>query len=202
MTEIIETKDDIMKRNILVAAQQLFQEFGLGKTTMEDIARKIGKAKSSLYYYYTNKEEIFVAVVMKEKMDVEAEVKQAVEKATTCPDKLRAFAIARFRAIRKRKVLYKILGNEMQQSLCMVNDLRENYNRIEHDIISNIITEGVKKGEFNIDKKDIDIICYVLNSSLRGLEFDAMMSTQKKFENPAEVVDKAIYFLLRALKCG
>lgn len=189
-----------MRRNILVAAQQLFQEYGLGKTTMEDIARKIGKAKSSLYYYYTNKEEIFIAVVMKEKKDVEAEVMQAVEKAANCSEKLRAFAVARFRAIRKRKVLYKILGNEIQQGLCMVDDLRENYNRIEHDILSCIITQGVKKGEFDIEANDIDVICYVLNSSLRGLEFDAMMSTQKKFDNPAEVVDKAIYFLLRALK--
>lgn len=189
-----------MRKNILGAAQQLFQEYGLSKTTMEDIARKIGKAKSSLYYYYTNKEEIFVAVVVKEKQDVTAEVTNAVEKASCAREKLRAFAFARFRAIRKRKVLYKILGNEIENNPCMIDGLRENYNRIELDIIKNIISGGIESGEFDIDPKDLDIVCYILNSSLRGLEFDAMMSTQSKFENSSEVVEKAIFLLLRSLE--
>jgi len=199
MIDYIETKDDVMRKSILEAAQQLFQEYGLNKTTMEDIAKKIGKAKSSLYYYYANKEEIFKEVVFKEKRDVENDVNIAVEKETTASGKLKAFAFARFRAIRKRKVLYKILSNEMQNNPCMIDNLRENYNRIEHDIISCIILTGVETGEFNIDTKDLDIICYILNSTLRGLEFDAMMSTQNKFGNSSEVIDKAIFLLLRAL---
>jgi len=201
MAEIIETKDDLMRKSILEAAQQLFQEYGLGKTTMEDIAKKIGKAKSSLYYYYANKDEIFEAVVFKEKRDVQNDINLAIEKETTASGKLRAFAFVRYRTIKKKKVLYKILSNEMQNNPCMINNLRENYNQIEHDIISCIISMGIASGEFKIAKEDLNIVCYVVNSSLRGLEFDAMMSTKNKVGNSVEIIEKAIMLLLRALSC-
>lgn len=201
MTEIIETKDDIMRKSILEAAQQLFQEFGLGKTTMEDIARRIGRAKSSLYYYYANKDEIFTAVVIKEKRDVQQDINLAIEKEVTASGKLRAFAYARYRAIKKKRVLYKILSNEMKNNPCMITNLRENYNQIELDIISSILSTGVETGEFKISPKNLDIICYVVNSCLRGLEFDAMMSTKNKVGSSKEIIDQAIIMLLKAVSC-
>ena len=74
------TKDDIIKDEILKEAQKLFQQFGVKKTTMEDIAKAMGKGKSTLYYYYCSKEDIFDAVILKEMGEVFHCVKQAVEK--------------------------------------------------------------------------------------------------------------------------
>ena len=51
-------KDEIIKAKILEGADKLFQKYGLGKTTMEDIAKDAGKGKSTLYYYFKSKEEI------------------------------------------------------------------------------------------------------------------------------------------------
>ena len=48
---------------ILNAAQKRFAHFGISKTSMEDIAADIGLSKSSLYYYFTTKEDIFKAVI-------------------------------------------------------------------------------------------------------------------------------------------
>ena len=59
-------KDDLVKAEILKAAERVFQKWGSNKTTMEDIAREAGKGKSTLYYYYQSKEEIFDAVVIVE----------------------------------------------------------------------------------------------------------------------------------------
>lgn len=78
-------KDDIVKADILKAAEKLFQQFGLRKTTMEDIAKAMGKGKSTLYYYYNNKEEIFDAVVMKEMWEVFDITQNAVENARSAP---------------------------------------------------------------------------------------------------------------------
>ena len=43
---IITQKEEIVKDDILKEAQKLFQQFGLKKTTMEDIARSMGKGKT------------------------------------------------------------------------------------------------------------------------------------------------------------
>ena len=51
--------NESVRVSILEAAQGLFSKFGYKKTTMEDIAQELHKGKSSLYYYFKNKEENF-----------------------------------------------------------------------------------------------------------------------------------------------
>jgi len=50
-------KEDIIQEQILQAAKQLFSVHGLHKVTMDDVAKAIGKGRSSLYYYYKSKDE-------------------------------------------------------------------------------------------------------------------------------------------------
>ena len=54
------------KAMIVAAAANLFSRFGLEKTTMEDIAKASKKGKSSLYYYFKSKEQVFAEVIKKE----------------------------------------------------------------------------------------------------------------------------------------
>ena len=44
--------DDMMQKQILAASQKLFQQFGYPKVNMDDVAKAVGKGRSSLYYYY------------------------------------------------------------------------------------------------------------------------------------------------------
>ncbi|PIE84539.1 MAG: hypothetical protein CSA07_02070 [Bacteroidia bacterium] len=55
-----------MRQRILDMAAEVFQRFGFSKTTMEDIAQGIGRQKSTLYYYFQSKEDVFAAVVARE----------------------------------------------------------------------------------------------------------------------------------------
>ena len=77
MSNSQDIKDPI-REEILNGARELFQRFGFKKTTMEDIARQIGKSKSALYYYYKTKEDIFEAVVLYEVDAQRAQVAEAV----------------------------------------------------------------------------------------------------------------------------
>ena len=52
------TYNDSVKYTILQEAQKLFALYGYRKTTLEDIAIKLHKGKSSLYYYFKNKERL------------------------------------------------------------------------------------------------------------------------------------------------
>ena len=48
-------KEDDIQKQILQAALQLFQAHGFRRVTMDDVAKAIGKGRSSLYYYYKSK---------------------------------------------------------------------------------------------------------------------------------------------------
>src|SRR4249919_2369399 len=110
---MVLTRDETIKEEILAAAQRLFQQFGIRKTTMEDIAKNICKGKSTLYYYYCSKEEIFDAVVHKEMEEVCSKTRQAVELAATAEAKLKAYSITKMQTLRRMSNLYHMVRLEM-----------------------------------------------------------------------------------------
>ena len=52
--------------DILQTAQKRFGMFGLEKTTMNEIASDLHMTKGSLYYYFPDKEHLYIAVIEKE----------------------------------------------------------------------------------------------------------------------------------------
>jgi AcrR family transcriptional regulator len=64
--EHIQKKQKAIKYKIVGIASTVFSRFGFKKATMDDIARAAGMGKSSIYYYFKSKEDIFEAVVKKE----------------------------------------------------------------------------------------------------------------------------------------
>jgi AcrR family transcriptional regulator len=71
------------KRQILDAARQAFAQTGLGGTRLEDVAQRAGVDKRLIYYYFQNKNQLFLAALE----DVYAGIRQAEEalKLTALP---------------------------------------------------------------------------------------------------------------------
>ena len=61
-----KSKSDEKKELVLRAASEVFARYGFDKTTLDDIGKRAGLNKASLYYYFKNKEDLFVAVVLAE----------------------------------------------------------------------------------------------------------------------------------------
>ena len=58
-----ERRKDARPQELLAAALDLFVERGFASTRLEDVARRAGVSKGTLYLYFSNKEELFKAVV-------------------------------------------------------------------------------------------------------------------------------------------
>jgi AcrR family transcriptional regulator len=58
-----ERRKDARPQELLAAALALFVERGFASTRLEDVARRAGVSKGTLYLYFANKEELFKAVV-------------------------------------------------------------------------------------------------------------------------------------------
>lgn len=195
---MIPTKDDIVKDDILKEAQKLFQQYGIRKTTREDIARAMGKGKSTLYYYFSSKEEIFDAVVIKEMDEVFDRVRQAVEKAESAEDKLRAYTLTKIRAVQKRANLYKIVKGEIQEGLRCMKHIHTEYDMQEVKLVKNILRFGVKNGEFSkAVAKEMDLLPSVIVSSLRGLERDMVIDARYVKLEPR--LDSIVSILIKGL---
>lgn len=197
LVEMLIPGHDTVKDEILREAQKLFQQFGVKKTTMEDIAKAMGKGKSTLYYYYCNKEEIFDAVIHMEMGQVFQCVKTAVEKAETAEEKLKVFSLTKIKAVQKRANLYKMVRGEMQENMRCLKHLHVAYDLQETRLVYEILEFGIDNGEFAPHiRKELDILPSVMVSSLRGLERDVF--TDSKYQKLESRMDS----IMRIMMCG
>ena len=59
----MKVRTEARRNAILQAAASLFQEMGYERASMNELAKRIGGSKATLYGYFSSKEELFVAVV-------------------------------------------------------------------------------------------------------------------------------------------
>lgn len=196
---MVTSKDDIMRQAIVDAAQKLFQQFGLAKTTMEDIAKVVGKGKSSLYYYYATKEEIFEAVVEKEKNNIQAEIDAAINKEEAAEDKLRLLALTKHKALRKRRLLYKLGHVELPDNVCMFNIIKKRYHEAEANILKMILALGMATGEFRqVDEEELDMLVAVFSNSLKGMQLELSWGDYRG--SAPNLINKTLDVLIRGIK--
>lgn len=86
---------------ILDAASALFLEYGYKKTTLDDIADRLGIQKGGIYYYYKGKEELFIAVLKKHHEAYAKQTIRYVEAEETFKKKLIAYGMAKVEYIQK-----------------------------------------------------------------------------------------------------
>jgi AcrR family transcriptional regulator len=176
---MIQTKDELLRAKILAGADKLFQKYGLSKTTMEDIAREAGKGKSTLYYYFKSKEEIFDAIIRNEKEVFFEMMQNALARETSAVKKFEAFQTIRFEKIRKVVNLYSVLINETREGLMdngQICTWRKKYDDKETNILKSILRFGTATGEFRaIDDAELDKLAFIFTSAQRGIEMDLIM---------------------------
>jgi AcrR family transcriptional regulator len=173
-------RDEIKVRDIIDTARVLFKQSGFKKTTMGDIARSLGKAKSSLYYYYPSKEDIFEAVLHTEMDELLDQIHQSIEYATSSKEKLTVYCRCRLVKLNELCNLSDALKSDMgelHELHCIMTDLKSKFDTTHVGLVREILEEGVSNGEFKkINKDNIELVAYLMVSSFRGLAVPLMVS--------------------------
>jgi AcrR family transcriptional regulator len=186
-------KSDVIKENLITAAQNCFNRFGFEKATMNDIAREARKGKSSLYYYFTSKEEIFKAVVTTEAENFKAEVKQSMEKEGDLKTRIKLYFTLRMKRFKELVNLYAIMRDDYLKKLDFIENIREKYDREELEFIQSILQEGVEKNELRV--KSITDTSYALAAALKGLEFPLFFNpTEQKLSERIDALLEILFY--------
>lgn len=199
MSNVTISKEEQLKEDVILAAQKLFQQFGLRKTTMEDIAKAMGKGKSTLYYYYKSKDEVFDAVVTKEIEEVFKKTRSAIERVNTAEEKFKVYLKISLKAVKSKVNLYKIVRSELADEPSTINKQIKKFNTGEYLVIKEILNLGIENKEFTSSLKDeIDLLAYSIMSALRSLAVD--MAIEEKFPNWEERLTILGDIMIRGLK--
>jgi AcrR family transcriptional regulator len=195
MSSGVLVKEEIIQQQVIRAAQQLFQKYGLHNVTMEDLAEAVGKAKSSLYYYYKSKEEIWDAVMDIEIGEIISETATAVAHARTVEKKIQAYCGNIIKGLRKKRALYHIAygGSEPVKKRKSTSGIRRRFVKQESLLLNEILNEGIEKGELKpLRPKDQEVLVFVLLSGLMGLEKEMVLEKGYDLEPAIQTLSHTI----------
>lgn len=141
--------EDSKVATILEAARKRFAHYGISKTTMNEIAADIGMSKASLYYYFPDKENLFIAVVEQDFSEFHRTIEALLNKPNKASYKMKKYVSMRNELLGKLINLSKVDGVNMSQALNPVYDnLKIKLFRKEKEMVTRILEYGVKEGEF------------------------------------------------------
>jgi len=157
------------RAQILRAAKTLFGRYGFRKTSLADVAAEARMGKSSIYYYFPSKEDLFRAVVDAEFKTLSARVREAIAGEISPEARLRTYVLTRMRVARELASAYAALHDDYLTGLPFVEQVRQEAFQEEVKAIQGILEEGIRAGEFDIPNPQLT--AYAIAVALKGLEY-------------------------------
>ncbi|MCK4992854.1 MAG: TetR/AcrR family transcriptional regulator [Bacteroidales bacterium] len=173
-------------------ARKIFTRYGFRKSTMEQIAAATQKGKSSIYYYFQSKEEIFRAVVEMEAEELKIQLDNTIQKDDSPIDKLKTYILFRLHHLRTVKNFYAALNEEYLSHMDFILEIRRQFDMEEKLVVKEILEEGMKNGTFQVVSSEIGAIA--IATMMKGLELPLLLSDEHKTDRE-ELLDDLIRVL-------
>ena len=184
---------NIRKKNIIQGALKVFNEVGIEKTTMDEIALESGFGKATLYYYFSSKDEVFVAIMKQGWRELWEGIESNIIANLNPREKFIGIVKEMGKIVRNNKTMYGFLFSAPGYIKDSKQQTWKTYQERLYAILQSIIEEGVRKGEFvNINPsllmKAIGGLFHQLlitnDDDLKDKDFEIML---ENFLNPKNV---------------
>jgi AcrR family transcriptional regulator len=192
-------------QQIIEAAFVEFAEHGLSGCRLDDVARRAGVAKGTIYLYFPSKEALFREMVRTTTIAAleQAESRLADTETLSADSQLRAVASGWWASLRKERVqvIQRLVTAELSQFPELMQFYADAVITRGRRLIATIITRGVARGEFReIDPETAARMLSALSMS------HAMWCSKRQFfpgldrRSDDDVRDEIIDFYLHALR--
>ena len=180
---------------IVNVACKIFNRRGFKKTTMDEIAVACHKGKSSIYYYFKSKEDIFRAVVEREAEELKERLDRTIRKDDLAVDRLKAYILFRLHRVRSLENFYAALNEDSLSHMNFILEIRRNFDIEERQLVREILDDGMRNGSFQISSSEIGAIA--ISTMMKGLELPLLLSEEHKADREELLED-----LIRVLFYG
>ncbi|KQN33825.1 transcriptional regulator [Pedobacter sp. Leaf41] len=168
---------DKKREQIIEGAIKRFSHFGIGKTTMNDIADDLSVSKPSLYYYFPDKKHLILGVIEKifneffEAIQKKYNPELGLETILVNTIDVRNTFFQKYYMLKIAEGVPDLLNDESIKT--KLNELKD----IEKDFFAKVFGSAKEKGE--IDHEDVAHIAELYLESLMGLTTMCVMETAK-----------------------
>jgi AcrR family transcriptional regulator len=188
--------DKDVKSLIVESATKYFSKFGFYKTTMDEIAKHIHKAKGILYYYFKSKEELFNEVLKQELGMVKAELSKIVNSDKDSLITLKDYMLTRLKLLHRAVNYHETLKADFFEKYHFVKDVRDDFAEFERTQLTTILKKGKKEGY--LDVKNINSTVNIIIMVVNGIEIPLFL--QNKYSEFENTIDELATMIVNSLK--
>ena len=185
-----------VKNLIVESATKYFSKYGFHKTTMDEIAKHIHKAKGVLYYYFKNKEELFNEVLKHELGLIKEKLLKIVHSNNDASIVIKDYILTRFKLLNKAVNYHETLKADFFEKYHFVKDVRVDFNNFERAQLFIIIEKGKNEGYINI--KNINSIVDIAMMIMTSIEIPLFL--QDKYDEYKSSMNELVFIITNSLR--
>jgi AcrR family transcriptional regulator len=140
------------RRDILRRAAELFARQGVARTSMEDIAAAVGIKREGIYYYFKNRSDILLEIILPQSRSLLLSLQRIMRSNESSMEKLQAAIEVHLDAFNPSYIEMSVALKEQHFDLDddRMNELRTVWDSYGN-LWSDLIRAGQQRGEFNSD---------------------------------------------------
>jgi AcrR family transcriptional regulator len=170
----MSNQDDIIHQEILQAALRLYRKSGPKRVTLDNVAKATGRSRSSLYYYFKNRDEIFQAVLDRIAEDVAAEIRLAVAATKNLNDKIYAFCSTKIKTSEEWKPVFSAMdqsmdADEKSKHTKLMDALHKKLIFLERGILLEAMAADGRQPARIPNNSELDMLAFIISSGTRGI---------------------------------
>ncbi|WP_221392507.1 TetR/AcrR family transcriptional regulator [Dyadobacter sp. NIV53] len=170
-------KDDNIRQQILDASRGVFQRYGFAKVTMDDIAKAVHKSRTTLYYYFKNKQEVFMAIVMDESKSLFVAARKNIREDQPFVWNLKEFITVKLTMLSGMLASYHNLATDIRDNKEFFTGMRSQAIAEELSIFKQILKWAIHNHDIAlIEGKDLDFLALTLVTAFSSLEQEVIMN--------------------------
>jgi TetR/AcrR family transcriptional repressor of the ameABC operon len=141
------TRDQTHER-IMVKADELFRQFGFGKTTVADIAAELGMSPANIYKFFSSKEAIIQASADRNLVVLSEAVQRHILASGAALDRIEKVLLTVYRhtvdILRNERQVFKLMIRAYEQKW----DCVAAFDKFLLETLAKLVQEGMSAGEF------------------------------------------------------
>jgi AcrR family transcriptional regulator len=154
--------DDETAARILTAAFDQAEDFGLRRFTMDDVARRVGVSRVTIYRYFPKKDQLINALLMRELRRFLTKLEAVIEAESTSEAKLSEGLLFCLAFLREHRVLNRLLRTEPELILPYLTTKADTVVAAARGWIARLIRGEVAAGRIELPEQDIEMLAELL----------------------------------------
>jgi len=173
---VMTMQQENIREEIILSSMKVFETYGFTRVSMQDISKACGKGRSTLYYYFTNKMDVFDAIAECLCLQVFNVAKESYSPTASLEENLVSFLRAKLRQINLITKRFHLAFDDMKSDPALMVSKTRHMLDDEIKLIREMIEIAIAKGEIKfLEEKDILFLAEMLVTTSRCFEQEVLL---------------------------